>query len=74
MQRLAAAQRLQFRRAKGQAVGQRPVLAAQRDAAGVARQAVEIGAVKAGEAFELVQRAGGVEGLRVQLQIADSAV
>ena len=35
--------------------------------AAVARQAVEVGAVEAGEAFQLVQRAGIVEGLGVQL-------
>jgi hypothetical protein len=38
--------------------------------AGVARQAVEGRAVVAGKAFQLVQRAGGVEGLGIQLQRA----
>ena len=40
-------------------LGQDSTLAAQRDGAGVARQAVEGRAVEAGEAFELVERAGG---------------
>ncbi len=44
-----------------------PGLALERDRAAVARQTIEIGAVERGEAFELVQRARGFEGLRVQL-------
>src|SRR5256885_8550129 len=39
----------------------------QGDLAGVARQAVEVRAVEAGEGFELVQRAGIVEGLGIHL-------
>ena len=62
------AQRLELRLAEGQHLGHGPVLAPQRHRAGVARQAVEVGAVEAGEAFEPVERAGGVEGLGVELE------
>ena len=73
-QRFAAAQRLEFRLAEGQRLGHRPGLAPQRDGAGVARQAVEVGAVEAGEGFEPVERAGRVEGLGVQLERAERRV
>jgi hypothetical protein len=53
--------------AEGQRLGQRPGPALQRDGAGVARQAVEVRAVEAGEGFEPVERAGLLEGLGVQL-------
>ena len=69
-ERLAAAQRLELGLAERQRLGQGPGLASQRDRAVVARQAVEVGAVEAGEALEPVERAGRVEGLGVQLERA----
>ena len=49
---------------------QRPGLALQGQGAGVARQAVEVGAVEAGESFQSLQRTGGVEDLGVELERA----
>ena len=48
--------------------GHLPVLFAQRDGAGIARQAVKIGAKETGEALQFVQRPGAFEGFRVQFQ------
>ena len=66
-QRVAGAQGLELGLAKGEAVGRRPAFAPERDGAAVARQAVEIGAVKAGKAFELVECTGVVKRLGVHL-------
>src|SRR5262245_26379171 len=68
VQRVAAAQRLELRVAERHGLGQRPRLAPQRDALGVARQAVEIRAVVAGKRLELVERIGRFESLGVQLE------
>ena len=56
-----------MRIAKGKTVGRGPALAGQGDGAGVARQAVEGGAVEAGEGFQLVQSTGVVEDFGVHL-------
>src|SRR6218665_1114214 len=66
-QGFARAQWLEPGGAKSKAVRGRPGFAAQRDAAGVARQAVEVGAVETGKAFEPPERAGLVESLGIQL-------
>src|SRR5690349_1946645 len=45
-----------------------PCLARERDGVAVARQPVEVRAVKAREPFEAIERAGGLERLRVELE------
>src|SRR5450759_1495570 len=68
MQCFAAPQRLELRVAERQRLGHRPALPAQRDSAGVARQAVEIGAEETREAFEPVESTAAIEGLGIELQ------
>ena len=66
-QRFTSAQRLELGIAKVKALWWRPALALQGDGAGVARQAIEIGAMKTGKSLQLVQRPDRIKGLRIQL-------